>query len=238
MPRRWRGTREFAVRDDQGHTVDFGERRSSAVKNPLAPRRAVDDAARVIAEAILGFVGRIPPTAELTSDAPLDRARSIAGAAATRAAITAGSLALPPGPLGWLTILPELVAIWKIQTKMVADIAGAFGQQAFLTREQMIYCLFRHTAAQAVRDLVVRVGERFLVRRLSLRGTQSIAQKVGVRVTQRAIGKGVSRWLPIVGALGVAGYAYYDTAQVARTAIELFQGEIETESDPLLPHDD
>ena len=183
-----------------------------------------------IAEAILGFIGRIPSTAEIRSDAPVDRARSIAAAAAAKAAITAGSLALPPGPLGWLTILPELVAIWKIQTKMVADIAGAFGQKAFLTREQMIYCLFRHTAAQAVRDLVVRVGERFLVRRVSLRSTRAIAEKVGVRVTQRAIGKGVARWLPIVGALGVAGYAYYDTAQVARTAIDLFQREIETES--------
>jgi len=205
------------------------------MRNPLSPRRAVDEGARVIAEAILGFIGRIPRTEETTSDAPLDRARAIATSAATRAAITAGSLALPPGPLGWLTILPELVAIWKIQTKMVADIAGAFGQQASLTREQMIYCLFRHTAAQAVRDLVVRVGERFLVRRVSLRGAEAIAQKVGVRVTQRAIGKGVSRWLPIVGALGVAGYAYYDTAQVARTATELFQREIEMESLP--PHD-
>jgi hypothetical protein len=188
-----------------------------------------DDARSKIAEAILDFIGRIPSTDELKSDRPLDRVRSIATVAATKAAITAGSLALPPGPLGWLTILPELIAIWKIQAQMVADIAGAFGKEAFLAREQMLFCLFRHTAAQAVRDLVVRVGERVLVRRVSLRAAQAIAKKIGIRITQRAIGKGVSRWLPIVGALGVAGYAYYDTAQVAQTAIELFQQEIDTE---------
>ena len=112
---------------------------------------------------------------------------------------------------------------------MVADIAGTYGKQAFLTREQMLYCLFRHAAAQAVRDLVVRVGERFLVRRVSLRVFQQIAKKIGVRITQRIIGKSITRWLPVVGALGVAGYAYYDTGQVAQTATELFGSAIDIE---------
>jgi hypothetical protein len=112
---------------------------------------------------------------------------------------------------------------------MVADLAGVYGKKAALTREQMIYCLFRHTAAQAVRDLVVRVGERYLVRQVSLRAFQGVAQKVGVRVSQRSLGAGLSRWLPIAGAIGVGAYAYYDTAHVARTAIELFQREIDIE---------
>ena len=199
-----------------------------AKKALTAPQEPDDGAGSKIAEAILHFIGRIPSTDELKSDNPLDRARAIATSAATKAAITAGSLALPPGPFGWVTILPELIAIWKIQAQVVADIAGAFGKEAFLTREQVLFCLFRHTAAQAVRDLVVRVGQRVLVRRVSLRTAQAIAKKIGVRITQRAIGKGVSRWLFVVGALGVAGYAYYDTAQVAQTAIELFQQEIAT----------
>jgi hypothetical protein len=171
----------------------------------------------------------MPATRERRSAAPADRARAIAASAAARAAATAGGLALPPGPLGWITILPEVVAVWRIQAQMVADIAGAYGKQRYLSREQMIYCLFRHTAAQAVRDLVVRVGERVIVRRASAGILQSIARKVGVRVTERAIGKGLSRWLPVVGALGVAGYAFYDTGQVARTAIGLFEQELETE---------
>ena len=50
-----------------------------------------------------------------------------------------------------------------------------------------------------------------------------------VRITRHAIGKGVSRWFPIVGALGVGAYAYYDTGQVARTTIELYTREIDIE---------
>jgi hypothetical protein len=192
----------------------------------------IDELANKIAEAILNFIGQIPHTEEAESPFPAERARSIASSAATKAAVTAGTLALPPGPLGWFTILPELITLWKIQAQMVADIAGTYGKQAFLTREQMLYCLFRHAAAQAVRDLVVRVGERFLVRRVSLHGFQTIARKVGIRITRRAIGKGISRWLSFIGALGVGAYAYYDTGQVAQTAIEFFEGEIEIEPEP------
>jgi hypothetical protein len=182
-----------------------------------------DDAGNFIADAILGFVGNVPGSAESYAEHPAARVRSISRTAATKTAMTAGGLALPPGPLAWLTIIPELVAVWKLQAQMVADIAGVYGVEAHVTREQMIYCLFRHTAAQAVRDLAVRVGERVLVQQVSVGALQTIAQHVGVHLTRKAIGKGVSRWLPIVGAVGVGAYAYYDTRQVARTAIALFE---------------
>lgn len=137
---------------------------------------------------------------------------------------------MPPGPLGYVTIIPDLVGIWKIQAQMVADMAGAFGKRVYLGREQMLYCLFRHAAAQAMRDVVVRVGERILIRRPALGVVQRALGKVGVRITQRLTGAAIARWLPIVGALGVGAYAYCDTGQVAETAIDLFRREIELES--------
>jgi hypothetical protein len=73
-----------------------------------------------------------------------------------------------------------------------------------------------------VRDLVVRVGGRLIAQDVPLRVFERVAQAVGARVTKRLIGGGISRWLPIVGAVGVGAYAWYDTRQVARTAIRLF----------------
>jgi hypothetical protein len=180
-------------------------------------------AAGRVAEAILGFLSEIPTTSEPLNPSPKDRARQIASAAARKACTISGALALPPGPAGLVTVLPDLVAVWRVQAQMVADIAGTFGKSAVLSREQMLYCLFKHTAAQAVRDLVVRVGERYLVRRAGLRVVEATAAKVGVKVTQRAIATSVSRWLPVVGMVGVAGYAYYDTTQVGATAISFFE---------------
>ena len=138
-----------------------------------------------VAKAILEFVSRIP-------DSEVPRAgkgtgeetcRHLASAAANKAAITAGSLALPPGPLGWLTVLPELVAIWRIQGQQVSDIAAAYGKTAKLGREQMLWCLFRHTAAQAFRDVAIRVGDRLVFRTAATSVLQRLAGRIGVSVS-------------------------------------------------------
>ena len=157
-----------------------------------------------LAAAILDFASQIPDSQVHRGVHPEAKARELANQAARKAALTAGSLALPPGPLGWLTVLPELIAIWRIQAQMVSDIAAAFGQHASLGREQMLWCLFRHTAAQAFRDLVVRMGDRLLFRQLSATVAERVAKRIGIRLSQRAVGAGLSRWLPVIGAAGVA----------------------------------
>jgi hypothetical protein len=201
---------------------------SKATAIEPVPREGV---VQKISDALLGFISEAPDSGEQRSAQPEKRALAIANATAGRAAMTAGGLALPPGLLGWLTVVPELLAVWRLQAQMVADIAGIYGHQVKVSREQMIYCLFRHTAAQAVRDLAVRVGERMLVQQVSLSTLQAVAHRVGVHLTQHAIGKGVSRWLPVIGAIGVGAYAYYDTRNVAQTAIELFKPSQEIEVD-------
>lgn len=185
-----------------------------------------------VTRAILDFVAAIPPSGERAGAVPHERSRQLATAAARRAALTAGTLALPPGPLGWLTVLPELVTIWKIQAQLVSDIAAAHGRHLELGREQMLYCLFRHTAAQALRDLAVRMGDRVLFQRMSQTLVEQVARQLGLRFSRRMLGAGAARWLPVVGAAGVGAYAYYDTTQVAKTALALFAGDIETASQP------
>jgi len=188
-----------------------------------------DEASGRVTRAILDFIGQIPDSKVHSQREPDAEARRLTHRAAQRAALTAGTLALPPGPLGWLTILPELISIWKIQAQLVSDIAAAYGKHAELGREQMLWCLFRHTSAQAFRDLVVRLGDRLIFRRLSYGVIERIAKQIGVKVTQRALGEGLSRWMPIIGAVGVGGYAYYDTRQVAATAIAMLKSEIATD---------
>jgi hypothetical protein len=120
--------------------------------------------------------------------------------------------------------------VWKIQKQLVADMAALYGKQSTLTPEQVVYCLFQHNAGEGVRDLVVRVGQRTLVRRASPRLVGAITRRLGAQLAQRAVGKSMARWLPIVGAVGVGTYAYMDTARVAATAMDLFEGVIEVEA--------
>ncbi|WP_075090849.1 hypothetical protein [Haloferula sp. BvORR071] len=182
-------------------------------------------AAEKVADAILRFIGQVPDSAESTSLVPKDRAEAIARNASRKAATTAGMLALPPGPLAWATIVPEMIGVWKIQSQMVADIAAVYGKSWSLSKQTMIYCLFRHTTAMAMRDLVVRVGERYLVRQASFQTLQKVAGKIGVKLTQTTVKKSLARWIPVAGALGVGSYAYVDTWKVAKTAIDFFSSD-------------
>ena len=115
---------------------------------------------RKVSEKLLELVGSIPMSGEHAAAAPRTRARALVRESALKSAAISGSLALPPGPVGLITILPDLFAIWRIQAKLVADIAAVYSKTGFLTTETMLFCLFKHAAAQAVRDLIVRAGER------------------------------------------------------------------------------
>ncbi|MFM2058700.1 MAG: hypothetical protein RLY71_3085 [Pseudomonadota bacterium] len=196
------------------------------------PNSAVFPDASRVTEALLGLLSRIPSSQETAQSLPEARAREVAKAAAMRAAAISGALALPPGPLGLTTVLPDLLAIWRLQQGMVADIAAVYGKSASLRREAMIYCLFKHGGAALVRDLVSRVGERIVIKQTTVAFIQKVLQKVGVQVTEKMISKAVSRWVPLVGAVGMGAYAYYDTNQVAATAIELFSSDLDSLAEP------
>jgi hypothetical protein len=174
---------------------------------------------------VLALVAQPPETAFTPSARPRDAAERAIDSAAGKAALAAGTLALPPGPLGWATIAPEMLAVWQIQRQLVADIAALDGRSAELGPAQMLWCLFRHTAAQALRDLGVRVGERVIVRPAAQLLLQRVAEAVGIQLGKKAASRMLSRWVPVVGAAGVGAYAWWDTRQVGRAALQLFESE-------------
>jgi uncharacterized protein (DUF697 family) len=184
-----------------------------------------------IVDALEDVVSGVPASREVAVVSPSTAARALARKAAARAAGLSGALALPPGLFGMLTILPDLVAIWRIQAQMVADIAGLYGRDLQLTRSHMVYCLFRHDATQFTRDVVVRASQRLVVRQLSGGAIKSMLTSVGMTITQRVAGMTASRWVPVLGAAAVAGYAYYDTLQVAKTAMRMLETPAMLEAD-------
>ncbi|MFN8840768.1 MAG: hypothetical protein ACK5XG_18655 [Burkholderiales bacterium] len=197
-----------------------------------APEDMAGGAGTAVGDAIVAVVSRVPEPREPPVADPDARVRELARAAARRAAAISGGLALPPGPLGVLTLVPDLIAIWRIQAQLVADIAGARGRSGSLTREQMLWCLFRHTASHVLRDVVVRGGQRAIVHRLTVSALQSIATRLGMQISHQMVAKAASRWVPGLGAAAVAAYAWWDTERVARIADDLFSREIVLDPEP------
>lgn len=187
----------------------------------FVPRGPAAQAAR----AILGLLAVRPRAEPASGGTPAERAQALTQQAARRAAGISATAALAPGPLGLLTLLPDLVGVWTVQAQLVADIAAVYGRAATLSREEVLYCLFRHSSSQLLRDVVVRSGSRFLVRRLTGFMLRRLALGIGRVAGRRALGKLAARFVPLAGAGLVGRYAYLDTQQVAQTAIELFGAE-------------
>jgi hypothetical protein len=200
------------------------------MKHPLVlrSRRPNDAGHGPIIETLERVLADIPAPASGRAEIPDSAAKAIARRAAKRAALLSGSLALPPGPLGFVTLLPDLYLIWQTQRQMVSDIFGVYGRSAELTRSHMLYCLFRHAASQVVRDVAVRSAERLVIRQLSGTALRNALGGIGVSVSQRLAGNAAGRWIPLAGAAAVGAYAYWDTLQVASTATRLL-GAVEAE---------
>lgn len=189
----------------------------------------------VVSQALQSIVGQIPRSAEPGVFEPKVRAQTIAKSAAFRAAALSGTMSLPPGPLGLATVIPDLIAVWRLQQQLVADIAAVFGKTAHLTPETMTVCLFSHGHAELMNNLVQRSSSRVLIRRVAKSTLHLLLGKIAVRVSRRLAVKGLSRWLPVVGALGVGAYAYHETQKIAAKAIALFSNELGFARDPAAP---
>jgi hypothetical protein len=173
---------------------------------------------------ILELVTNIPrPHPKIISS---DDIPSLIQNASYKAAAVSGALSLPAGLLSALTILPDLVAVWKIQAQLVADIAQAHGKWDQLSRETLIYCLFGEDKFSS-EDLVVRIGHRFVVRRSSQKIFEGLIGKIGLRIAKSLIGDRIARVIPFIGAAFVARYSFKDTEKVGLVAKDLFSSQIE-----------
>lgn len=193
------------------------------MNDPIVPRARGSHSSGEsgLVDVLESMLAEIPAAHGNAAEEPGDAARAIARRAAKQAALVSGTLALPPGPLGVLTVLPDLYLIWRTQRQMVADVFGVHGRHAELTRSHMLYCMFRHAASQVLRDLAVRSGQRLVLRELSTGALRSTLGAVGAGVSQRIAGTAAGRWIPLAGAAAVSAYAYWDTIQVAAAAQRL-----------------
>lgn len=177
------------------------------------------------------IVTEIPESDEFTSSSPYARAHALCEEAAKATAKISGKFALTPGPVGLSTLIPDMMAMWEIQRQLVADIASVYGRSSSLGREQMLWCLVKHSAVQTFRDVLYRTGERVFTHPLSLRFMRKLATVNGLHVSPSDMGRAVSSFLPLVGASAVTWYAYRDTKRVGAAAIALFDREITFENE-------
>lgn len=182
-----------------------------------------DDAATALTPAVLAAVSEVPKPRVRKRRDPAEASRQLAAAAALKAAVAAGALAWPGSLVGWLSLLPQLRSVWRIQVQLVVDIAAVHGHRGRPTQEELLQCLFQHAPARTLRQAEGRRAGVARGESLSARLLHLMAQRVALRLSQRLLGHRLVRLLPLVGAAGVGAYAYLETARVGTTAVALYQ---------------
>ncbi|SHK25820.1 EcsC family protein [Fibrobacter sp. UWH4] len=163
-----------------------------------------------------------------------DKINKLIRQAAVKASMVSATLSVPAGVTGVLTSIPDIAAIWRIQAQLVSDIAATYGKFAQLSREAMVWCLFRHSAAQLVRDIAVRTGSRIVVQKLSLAALEVLLKKIGLKISTKLLGKIALRAIPAIGAIGNGAYSFYDTYEVGKTAAAYFKALADNPEEPVV----
>ena len=161
---------------------------------------------------VFNLITDIPDSLLCPNRDPDARADILIKQAAIKAAAISTSLSIPAGFTGVLTSIPDIAAVWRIQAQLVSD-----------SREAMVWCLFRHSAASLLRDVAVRTGSRIVVQKLSLAALQKLLQKIGVKISANFLGRIALRAIPAIGAVGNGAYTYFDTNEVGKTAKSYFK---------------
>lgn len=180
------------------------------------------------ANILFDLITDIPESLHTPLSSPEEKVKRLTQQAAGKAAAVSATLSIPGGITGIFTAIPDIVAIWKIQSQLVADIAATYGKLALLSREAMVWCLFRHSASSLLRDIAVRTGSRIAVQKLSTAALQKIVQKIGIKISSKLTSKALLRTIPAVGAIGSGAYTYYDTNEVGKTAAAYFKALSDT----------
>jgi len=68
----------------------------------------------------------------------------------------------------------------------------------------------------------VKCGSKIVVKSLSHSAVKQLLKKIGINISGKSAGKAASRWLPVIGALGIAFYSYNETKAVGLNALKLF----------------
>ena len=199
---------------------------------------------------IFNLITDIPDSLLCPNRNPDKRAEILIKQACIKAAAVSTSLSIPAGFTGILTSIPDIAAVWRIQAQLVSDIACTYGKFSMLSREAMVWCLFRHSAASLLRDIAVRTGSRIVVQKLSLTALQKLLQRIGVKISTNFLGRIALRAIPAIGAVGNGAYTYFDTNEVGKTAQayfkalegvekpELVENEIDKDPEPDEPEEE
>ncbi len=163
---------------------------------------------------------------------PCDTLENMISKASWKAFAVSTAASLPPGPIGVLTILPELIAVTRIQLGLIGKIARYFGKDEMLNGTIIVLILGNAAGITVGREFLKCVDNKIIIQRMSLLALQNFAARIGAKILGRIVARMPTRWIPLVTAPLFGAISKKATERVGWETVTLFsQGFKFTEED-------
>jgi len=130
------------------------------------------------------------------------------------------------GPAGLATILPEIMALMKIQMNLVYKIAN-YHQKLNTVSQPVILLVFANALGLTIGPQVLRkIGAILVVKSMSTPVIKRIAQKIGMEIAIKISQRAAGRWIPVLLAPVFGLFSQKMTEKIGREAHQLFSQDI------------
>jgi len=167
----------------------------------------------------------IPTDLDIEGKTPEEMVKS----ASWKAFAISTAAAIPPGFIGYATILPEIMAVTKVQINLIYSIAKYYGKAATMNTTITTLIFANEAGITISQDVVKKMGPKLVVRAMGTKALRPITQRIAVRIGGRITQKLVARWIPFVLAPLFGAFSKSMTTTIGKYAIKLFQNDIEIE---------
>ena len=147
--------------------------------------------------------------------------------AAKKSFLISTGAAIPPGLLGWTTILPEVITITKIQFNLIYAIAKFYNKTENFN-VTMISIIFANVlGVELGKEILRKAGANIVVSKLSRELLKPTLKKISVVTLKKLLAKLPGRWVPLITAPIFGAMSYAGTKALGAVADNYFSKKIE-----------
>jgi uncharacterized tellurite resistance protein B-like protein len=144
-------------------------------------------------------------------------------------AVRSGILAFAPGPLGLITIIPDLVMSMESQINMIYDIGVAHGKEELMTKETILSLALLSGGGSMGISLLTQQAGKLVVKKAAVKIIQNTAKAVGIKLTAGAVKSSVASYVPLLGGLAIGVWVKYVTDELGRSSESILSKNVSVE---------
>jgi hypothetical protein len=159
------------------------------------------------------------------TDGIIDRVDDFIDEAAGKAFKISMTLGLIPGPIGFASILPEVVALTRLQIDLIYRIARCYDKAETVNTEIVLLILANVMGVAGGEALIRKTGTALVIRSANTRVMRALTRKIGTRVIDTAVEKAIGRWIPVVTAPLFGHFSRSLTRKIGREAKRILSSQ-------------